>query len=554
MNKIFANKKVHFIYGLWIAVNGAISVLQTFLISFAVGNILVAIQNRDGQLLSAILHMFVLLLTVSVLKTLRRGLYTMIDCSFQEAIEDRMWNSYRSQKGSPDLNVQEKLNHFRNYPPGISQRFLGITESLTAVYVSGIAAVLYLRSENTYLMAAILGGISVVMIAYLLLSKCMLKNLSGAWNERVNKASDIYQMTWEHVNNAEVSPFLNMDPIHDRYVEKNNAYIKALKAHKRINRSTISLGQGLKLLLFLAVGMICTLLYARHELAQAEIYVFLLILIRLQNTAFLIPELRVQVLELKTLWREAEKESCIDFGDEIKDPAKPMQTIRIDCKDLTVRVANRVLLTHIDVSFEGGQLVGIAGRSGSGKTSLLRALLGLGSENQTVIAAGRPLNEWDLEEYWKQLVMISKEPVFFSGTVSENILCGRCVDSSELKEILNICRISDHLYEQSDIEKLSSGEKQKIAAARTLLSDKKILIFDEALSNMDYESKKSIVACLLKLCKQKKKLILIVSHEKIILESTEKLCFLDGQQMFLDTYQRLLDTNAEFARMVMEDE
>ncbi len=163
------------------------------------------------------------------------------------------------------------------------------------------------------------------------------------------------------------------------------------------------------------------------------------------------------------------------------------------------------VLNNIDLMLEPGQKVAIVGRSGAGKTTLVKLVPRLfdPSEGRVLIDG---MDVRDLDPHWlrRQVGMVMQEPFLFSGTIAENIAIGQSdADMDRILEVAKLSCVHDFVsdmplgYETKVGEQgvgLSGGQRQRIAIARALYHDPKILIFDEATNALDTDSEQAIQA------------------------------------------------------------
>jgi subfamily B ATP-binding cassette protein MsbA len=157
------------------------------------------------------------------------------------------------------------------------------------------------------------------------------------------------------------------------------------------------------------------------------------------------------------------------------------------------------VLTEVSFDAPAGSVTALVGSSGSGKTTLAGlAASFLKPDRGRVLVDGRDLSTVTLESYRSRLGVVLQDDFLYEGTIRENILFGRPQASDE--ELLEAVRAS-HVKEFTDhfdagLEtligergvKLSGGQRQRVSIARALLADPRILILDEATSNLDTES------------------------------------------------------------------
>jgi len=174
---------------------------------------------------------------------------------------------------------------------------------------------------------------------------------------------------------------------------------------------------------------------------------------------------------------------------------------------------NNYIINDINFVINPGERIGIIGGSGAGKSTITQLI-----ERFYDIIEGEiliddvPIKNYNLINLRNFMSFVQQEPVIFKTNIYENIKYGN-LNSTE-KEIENIshkCLIKSNL--NADLNKLSAGEKQKIAIARTLLKKNKILILDEATSALDNESEEEIQNLLDNIILNEKMTVIIIAHK-----------------------------------------
>ena len=191
--------------------------------------------------------------------------------------------------------------------------------------------------------------------------------------------------------------------------------------------------------------------------------------------------------------------------------------ILLELKKLIFKRNNRIILSIKDLEFCYGNIIGIVGENGIGKSTLAKIICGLYKENKGKILRDNVnlniksrLNESLLimQEVNYQLFTDSvKDEIVLTSNIKDDYVLDNWLKDMELK---NISDRNPHT--------LSGGQKQRVIILSALLSDKKILFFDEPTSGLDYRNMK-IVAKNIKKVKKEDKLILIISHDVEFLES-----------------------------------
>lgn len=191
-------------------------------------------------------------------------------------------------------------------------------------------------------------------------------------------------------------------------------------------------------------------------------------------------------------------------------------------EDVTFRYPNteKDILFHKDMRIRQGDWVGIAGASGMGKSTVLELLLRFyQADGGCIRVDGRPIEEINLYDLRKSISYVPQEPVLIQGTIRENLLLVRPDATEEQLE-----RAAERTGILSGIEggldrevgeqgmALSGGERQRIAIARCLLDEKKVILLDEATSQMDAVTQDRIAVLLREEQKRRNATVVSVAH------------------------------------------
>src|SRR6056300_487643 len=191
-----------------------------------------------------------------------------------------------------------------------------------------------------------------------------------------------------------------------------------------------------------------------------------------------------------------------------------------------------------DISFElkAGQTIALVGSSGAGKTTLANlAARFLEPDSGQLIINGQFANEIDLASYRKQLGVVLQDDFLLDGTIRENVLYGNpeCSEK-ELNSALDAAYVSEFVADlEKGIEtvigergiKLSGGQRQRLAIARALLANPRLLILDEATSNLDAESEHYIQLGLENLTRNRA--TLVIAHRLSTIQNADTIIVLE---------------------------
>ena len=212
------------------------------------------------------------------------------------------------------------------------------------------------------------------------------------------------------------------------------------------------------------------------------------------------------------------------------------------------------VLSDINLSIRSGEVIGILGGTGSGKSSLVQLIPRLYDvESGSVKVAGQDVRNYDLDYLRKQVAMVLQTNVLFSGTIKENMRWGNKNATDE--EIIEACKIAqadefiqnfkdgyDTMIERGGAN-VSGGQRQRLCIARALLMNPKILILDDSTSAVDTKTDSLIRQGLASSLKDTTKII-IGQRISSIQDADRIVVMNDGKIDAIGTHQELLETNA----------
>lgn len=212
------------------------------------------------------------------------------------------------------------------------------------------------------------------------------------------------------------------------------------------------------------------------------------------------------------------------------------------------------VLSDINLSIRSGEVIGILGGTGSGKSSLVQLIPRLYDvESGSVKVAGQDVRNYDLDHLRKQVAMVLQTNVLFSGTIKENMRWGNKDATDE--EIVEACKIAqadefiqnfkdgyDTMIERGGAN-VSGGQRQRLCIARALLMNPKILILDDSTSAVDTKTDSLIRQGLASSLKDTTKII-IGQRISSIQDADRIVVMNDGKIDAIGTHQELIETNA----------
>lgn len=197
------------------------------------------------------------------------------------------------------------------------------------------------------------------------------------------------------------------------------------------------------------------------------------------------------------------------------------------------------IFENVSVEFEKGKVYAVTGINGSGKSTLINLIMGFFKpDNGNIYFNGKNIFS-DIQKYRKQIGYIPVNPYFINDTIKENILFKRDEYNENIfNELLNVCEINEFLQTNNisvdfiignNGEKLSAGQKQKLAMCRALLNLPNLLIIDEGTESIDVESEKRIFGNIQKF--RKNITIIIISHRSESLDFVDEMLKIEENKL-----------------------
>ncbi|WP_316242734.1 ABC transporter ATP-binding protein [Lactiplantibacillus plantarum] len=205
-----------------------------------------------------------------------------------------------------------------------------------------------------------------------------------------------------------------------------------------------------------------------------------------------------------------------------------------------------------------GTSTAIIGLSGSGKSTLAKLLIGFYKPTRGEIRLQSKTKSINLKNYQQQIVYLPQKPYIFSGTIRDNITLGRfkCIEDAQVEHVAKLAQIHEDIKKLPDgyntklsgNDILSGGQQQRIAIARALLSDATILIFDEATSNLDVKTEKSVIDNILQV---QNKTIIFIAHRLYIAKKVDQILVMNkGKIIENGTHTQLLKQKGQYYKLL----
>ncbi len=233
-----------------------------------------------------------------------------------------------------------------------------------------------------------------------------------------------------------------------------------------------------------------------------------------------------------------------------KENTKTIENGNIRFKNVDFFYKDKKALNNINIEIKEKSLVAIAGKSGSGKSTIASIIMTLKKGYKgSITISEKELDEINEENLMQNITLVNHNSYIFKGTIEENLkMAKKEATKQQMEEVLAKVDLLDFVKNQGGLNfalaekgsNLSGGQAQRLALARAILHDSKIYIFDEATSNIDIESESIIMQNIYNLAKEKA--VLLISHRLANIVKADNIYVIEnGEIVEQGTHNKLME-------------
>lgn len=566
----FAHLKRSFVYikkykgkmitALMLSVFAAISgLLGPLITQYALDNTIP--QKNMGQLVLLTLA-FVGTIAVSItFSTIRSRIMTVVG---QDIIFDIRTDLFKHLQELP-------FEYYDNRPHGkILIRVVNYVNSVSDMLSNGIINVIleclnmlfimiFMFFVNVKLSLVVLSGLPIFAVIMMMIKKRQRK----AWQDVSNKSSNLNAYLQENITGARVTQIFTREEenaqIFDRLSEKyRKSWINAVKYSNLVWPATDNVSTLVRAAIFV-VGLLV--------LTPAAVSLGTIVAMTSYASSFWQPIMNLSnifnnfinnIAYLERIFETLDEPATIADKPNAQDIGDITGEVKFD--DVTFSYEQgKTVLEHISFDVKPGESVALVGPTGAGKStvvSLLSRFYDLDSGKITI--DGKDISQATLHSLRSQMGIMLQDSFIFSGTIYDNIRYGRLdATEEEIREAAKIVCADEFISEMKDGymtevnergSKLSGGQKQLISFARTLLSDPKILVLDEATSSIDARTEKLLQQGLQRLLVGRTSFI--IAHRLSTIKNCDKIMYIDNKGIAeCGTHGQLIAKKGEYYKL-----
>lgn len=500
----------------------------------------VAVPNKDIKMLVILSFALLAVIVISIIFSVMRSRYMTI--VGQEIIYDIRKDLFEHLQKLPFQYYDDRphgkiLTRVINYVNNVSDVLSnGIINFILEIFNLIIIAI-FMFSRSVPLSLVVVAGLPIFAAIIFMLKPAQRR----AWQDVSNKGSNLNAYLHESLDGAKITQAFTreeenagiFDTLNKKYVKSwmKAQYTSNLVWYSVDNISTIVVG-GLYLvgLLYLGPTVQIGTLIAVASYAW-RFWQPILSLANLYNTFI------NGIAYLERIFETMDEKVTIDDAPDAEE--LPPITGQVTFDDVTFSYDGTTnILEHLNLDIKPGESIALVGPTGAGKTTIVNLISRFYNVNEgRVLIDGHDISKVTLHSLRSQMGIMLQDSFIFSGTILDNVKYGR-LDATE-EEVIAACktvRAHDFIMEmekgyQTEVKergsRLSQGQKQLIAFARTLLCDPKILVLDEATSSIDAKTEKLLQEGLQALLKGRTSFI--IAHRLSTIKNCDRILFVSNK-------------------------
>lgn len=412
----------------------------------------------------------------------------------------------------------------------------GIFRPIEGIFTLTIALFILIRMNALFTLITV-SPVTLAIFAWLKLGPLVAKYYRS-WREKISEVNNALESTFSGIKLAKSYTMEQRIGKRFRQIlnERIAAAIRSVKTEAKIGIMFGGISElGILLVLWVGGTLVIKKQLTLGEFVAFNAYVLMLIGPMFDIGNFFVAGKRAQAGEERIRAMSDFKPDVIREGAGSREPGAVTPPLVL-LNEVGFRYNGKEVLHNINLKISPRAKIGIAGTVGSGKSTIMRLLLGIAEPNcGSIFLDDVDIKEYDLISLREIYGYAPQEPVLFSDTIKNNILFGRTAQPEEINLVAKIAQLEEEIKAMpKGIDemigerglKLSGGQKARVAIARALLGKPKILLLDDVTSNLDAETEQEFFNEVTEFIKDTT--LVIVSHRLAILSNCDIVYVLDN--------------------------
>ena len=395
-------------------------------------------------------------------------------------------------------------------------------------------------------------------IIMFILSIWLFKKSKTIIKERIDTRQKLYDKLDDNYSNIKFIKVNNLQEKEINRFEQANQN-NFIANHKKViidsiyNMTTANINK-LQIPFIFVLG---TYLYIKGQISIGSIYVTISYSNRIGNGFQKLGEMFEQVNTFFIAYIRINKLLNLTLEDQNEKNDIKITNFKIEFKNASISVNGKRILTDLNFSIEPNDTILIIGATGSGKSVLVKTLVGFYDYDGSITIGGYEIKDLNKKNIRDIICLLLQDSYLFSKTIAENIKILMPYMSDE-----EMISLSKRFAFHDDVEKfydkyesvlghngliLSKGQRQRLVLIRAFSKPKPIMIFDDSFSAIDKINKQTIINNIQK-NNHKSTIKLFITHNVSLAPQFKKILFLDNQKAYLTNYQTLL-TNDNYRKL-----
>ena len=512
--------------------------------------------NIIGFIMLICLILIIIELVIIISKYLRDIVKTRIIQEFQNTLKTKLFEHiqnltyqdfYNNSLADLVQNSSNDVNNIVNFLECLLTYILDIV----LVIIFAIVQLININFSLSGIMILLSLIIIISSFIYSKKSKPIIKKEIELQRKLYNKMDENFNnLKFIKLNNLQNSESKEFEYIVDQSYDIHKQRVEIDTSYKLVVNNIVKLGPPL-------IFILSAFLYVFKGISIGSIYVTLSYSNKVTKSFIDISE----IIEALTLFLQSftrlDNLLKLTTEDNSKKEVK-LENRKIDFINATITVNGKVILENLNFNIKENEKVIIVGSTGSGKSILLKTLVGFYQYTGSIKIGNREIKDLNKKEIRENICLLLQDSYLFSKTIAENIRI--LVPYLPYKDMLNI---SKFFTLDSDVKKLkdgyeskigkkgiqlSKGQKQRLVLVRAFTKTKPIMIFDDSFSAIDRINKKKILDNLLNMEANFTKIV--ITHDIELAENFDKVIYINNRNVIVGKHEQLLE-NDEYKKLYL---